>query len=163
MTGFPLRDRLWEIEALISACETVIKSDHPDWTRDHLSASKPFVHKIPVKLGSATKQAMDVLRLADEPMTVKEIAIEVLRREGQQNPTTETITKVANTGGNGLRKTPLGEYIDNDGGWPARWWADTAKFVDKNGKAPSELPTTRAGDAEVSKNGMPPFATKKQK
>lgn len=118
-----LRERLWEIEMLISACETVIKSDHPDWTRAHLTASRPFVHKIPVKLGSATKLAMDVLRLADKPLTVKEIAVEVLRREGHATPDTETITKVANTIGNGLRKRPKGLYIDHDGGWPARWWA----------------------------------------
>lgn len=122
-----LRDRLCEIESLISACETIIKSDHPDWTRDHLSASRPFVHKIPIRLGSATKQGLDVLRLADNPLTVREIAIEVLRREGHESPTTETITKVANTIGNGLRKKPRGEYLDHDGGWPARWWAIRTK------------------------------------
>jgi hypothetical protein len=118
-----MRERLWEIETLISACETVIKSDHPKWTRDHLKASRPFVHKIPVKLGSATKLALDVLRLADRPLTVKEIAVEVLRREGHERPDTETITKVANTIGNGLRKRHQGGYVAHDSGWPAHWWA----------------------------------------
>lgn len=118
-----MRERLWEIETLISACETIIKSDHPDWTRKHIRPLKPFVHKIPVKLGSAIKQALDVLRLADEPMTVKEIAIEVLRRVGHESPDTETITKVGNTIGNSLRKKPRGVVVDHDGGWPARWWA----------------------------------------
>ena len=31
-----MRERLWEIETLISACEAIIKSDHPNWTRQHL-------------------------------------------------------------------------------------------------------------------------------
>ena len=123
-----LRERLWEIETLVSACETIIKSDHPDWTRKHMKPLKPFVHKIPVKLGSAIKHALDVLRLADEPMTVKEIAVEVLRRSGHQSPNTETISKVANTIGNSLRKKPRGTVVDCDGGWPARWWA--VKSVD---------------------------------
>jgi hypothetical protein len=118
-----MRERLWEIETLVSACETIIKSDHPAWTRDHLKALRPFVHKIPVKLGSASKLALDVLRLADRPLTVKEIAIEVLRREDHPNPDTATITKVANTIGNTLRSKPRGAFIDHDGGWPARWWA----------------------------------------
>ncbi|MDQ8757536.1 hypothetical protein RCO27_15005 [Sphingosinicella sp. LHD-64] len=47
-----LRERLWEIETLISACEVVIKSGHPNWTPKHLKPLKPFVHKIPVRLGS---------------------------------------------------------------------------------------------------------------
>lgn len=33
-----MRERLWEIETLVSACEAVIRSDHPDWTRDHHQA-----------------------------------------------------------------------------------------------------------------------------
>lgn len=118
-----LRERLWEIGTLIDACEAVIKSDHPNWTPDHLKPSKPFVHKIPVRFGNASKLAMDVLRLADQPMTVKEIAIEVLRREGHSQPDTATIEKVANTVGQGLRKKALGSFVDSDGSYPARWWA----------------------------------------
>lgn len=117
-----MRERLWEIGALVEACEAIIKSDHPSWTRDHIQSLRPFVHKIPIRLGFATKTALDVLRLADEPMTVRAIAIEVLRREGVEAPDTTTIEKVANTIGNGLRKRPRGTYLDNDGGWPARWW-----------------------------------------
>lgn len=117
-----LRERLWEIDTLVSACEAIIKDEHPDWTRDHLRPLKPFVHKIPVRLGSAIKLGLDVLRLADKPLTVREIAAEVLKREGRNDPDTDTITKVANTIGAGLKKK-RGTVVDSDGEWPARWWA----------------------------------------
>lgn len=56
---------------------------------------------------------MDALRLAEAPMTVREIAVEVLRREGCGDADTETIGKVANTIGNSLRKKPRGERLAN--------------------------------------------------
>jgi len=118
-----MRERLWEIETLLEACEAIIKSDQPNWTRDHLKPLKPFVHKIPVRLGSAIKVALDLLRVADEPMTGRELAIEVLRREGHDNPDTDTITKVANTIGAGLRSARERGTVDRDTSWPARWWA----------------------------------------
>lgn len=117
-----LRERLWEIDTLVSACETIIRDEHPHWNRDHLRPLKPFVHKIPVKLGSAIKLGLDVLRLADKPLTVREIAAEVLKREGHNAPDTDTITKVAGTIGAGLKKK-RGIAVESDGLWPARWWA----------------------------------------
>ncbi len=118
-----LRERLWEIDELVRACETIIKSDQPDWDRSGIKPSRPFVHKIPVRLGNASKMALDVLRLSGRPMRVKEIAIEVLRREGHESPTTETITKVANTIGNSLKKKLARGFVATDSAWPANWWS----------------------------------------
>lgn len=118
-----MRERLWEIETLISACETVIKSDRPNWTPDHLKPMKAFVHKIPVRLGNASKYALDVLRLADEPMTGRQIAIAVLAREGHESPDNDTITKVMNTVTAGLRSARERGAVDRDSSWPAKWWA----------------------------------------
>lgn len=118
-----MRERLWEIETLISACKTVIKSDHPDWTGNHLKPMQAFVHKIPVRLGNASKLALDVLRLADEPMRGRDIAIAVLAREGHTNPDTATITKVMNTVTAGLRSARERGTVDRDNSWPANWWA----------------------------------------
>lgn len=118
-----MRERLWEIDELVKACEVVIRSDHPEWMRAHLKPAKPFVHKIPVRFGNASKLALDVLRLSGEKMRVKEIAIEVLRREGHDATTTEIIEKVANAIGNALRKKKGAGYVETDGDYPARWWA----------------------------------------
>ncbi len=126
-----LRDRLWEIDELVRACEAVIKSDQPDWDRSGITPSRPFVHKIPVRLGNASKTALDVLRVAGSPMRVKEIAIEVLRREGHESPTTDTITKVANTVGASLKKKLSRGFVATDAGWPAAWWAVKPETEDR--------------------------------
>ncbi|MBX3564008.1 MAG: hypothetical protein KF730_05455 [Sphingomonas sp.] len=117
-----LRSRVDEIGRLLEACQIVITSDHPKWTIDHIIPARPFAHKIPVKLGSATKLAYEALRLAEKPLTGREIAREVLRRSGQTDPHRDTITKVANTIGNSLRKRHARGVVANDGEWPARWW-----------------------------------------
>lgn len=115
------KERLCEIDDLINACETVIRSDRPDWTREHILVKKRFKHTIPVRLGASVKLALDVLREAGEPMTVREIAKEVLRREGQLSPSADTVKKVADNIGNQFRKHDR-PYLANDGQWPARWW-----------------------------------------
>lgn len=110
-----------EIEKLIGACESVIKSDDPDWNSKHLTPVKAFVHKIPVEHGNASKLALDGLRLAPQPLLVRQIAVEVLLREGVVDPSTETIKKVGNTIGGSLAKR-RGTVVDSDGRKPARWW-----------------------------------------
>ncbi len=114
------RQRLREIAELIRACELVVTSDHPEWTRGHLKPKRRFTHKIPVRLGQAIKIALDVLREAETPMTIREISCEVLFREGHDAPDADTITKVANNIGNQFRKGNR-PYLDNDGEWPAHW------------------------------------------
>lgn len=114
-------ERHREVEELIKACELVIRSDHPDWTPEHLTARRVFRYQSPVRLGQATKIALDVLRIADKPLTVREIAEEVLRREGDDSPVTDTITRLANNIGNQFRKRNR-PYLADDGGWPIRWW-----------------------------------------
>lgn len=116
-----LRRRISRIDDLVFYCKEIIKDDQPDWTPTNIKALRPHVHKIPIKLGSATKIALDVLRVADAPMTIREVAIEVLRREGQEGVGRDILDKVSDTIGNQFRKRPR-DYLQNDGQWPARWW-----------------------------------------
>ncbi|GAA0673284.1 hypothetical protein FHT00_001577 [Sphingomonas insulae] len=118
-----LRGRLGEIDKLVTACEDVIRSDQPAWTRDHIKPSRPFVHKIPVRIGNCSRTALDVLRLAGEPMRVRDIAIAVLAREGITDPDKGNIIKVSNTVGNALKKKLKDGYVATDGAWPGSWWA----------------------------------------
>ena len=58
--------RIRELEQTIEGAEMVIKFDHPDWQRDTIDPVRPQVHQIPVKLGEATRKALEVLRDAGE-------------------------------------------------------------------------------------------------
>lgn len=118
-----LRERIGRIGTLIFYCEEIMRDDNPAWTPHNIKAQKPHAHKIPVPLGQAIKSALQVLRDNNRRMTVREISIEVLAREGVDGPTNETIQKVSNNIGNQFRKGNR-PYLKSDGQWPAHWWID---------------------------------------
>lgn len=126
-----LRDRLWEIDELVSATERLLTADNPDWTRDHIDPVKPFVHQIPIKLGAATRKALDVLRDADEPMTVREVLVEILRREGLEAANTATRDRIYKTIEAGFRKRRESGVLSSDAGWPARWTTNASRKTRK--------------------------------
>lgn len=117
-----LRDRLWEIQTLIEATEAIIKSIKPGWKRDGIDPIRPFVHQIPVKLGEASRKALDVLRTATHRMTTREIADEVLNREGIHDANWATRERLRNTIDASLR-SKRGSAVQSDGLWPQRWWS----------------------------------------
>lgn len=116
-----MRDRLWELQTLIEATEALLKNIKPDWQRDTVDPIRPCVHQIPIKLGEAGRKGLEVLRDASEPMTTREIADEVLRREGVEDANTATRERVRNTIDASLR-TRRGKIVTSDGLWPQRWW-----------------------------------------
>ncbi len=119
-----MKARIEEIGRLIEMGEHWIKSDHPDWTGDHLRPKVPFVHDSPIRLGQATKLALAVIRESYFPMTIREIVIEACRREGSENLDAATIDRLCTTVGNGLRAARTrGVPIDHDQGYPGRWFS----------------------------------------
>jgi len=116
-----LQARVSRAGKLIFYCEEIIKDDQPDWTPEDIKAQKPFAHKIPIRFGQAIKMALDILRESQRRMTVREIAAEVLFREGHNAPEPDIITNVANNIGNQFRKRNR-PYLENDGQYPAHWW-----------------------------------------
>jgi hypothetical protein len=115
-----LRDRLWEVQTLISATEALLKEIKPGWKRDTIDPIRPFVHQIPIKLGEAGRKGLEVLRDSRKWMTTREIATEVLHREGIFDANTATQERVRNTIGNHLSKR-RDKVVESDGKWPQSW------------------------------------------
>lgn len=64
--------------------ECVIRMFAPDWT-----SAKPIAPRGPKKLGrygAMTRGAITVLREADRPLSAREIAVQVLAKEGKADP-----------------------------------------------------------------------------
>lgn len=97
-----LRERIAEIDNLLLCLETVIKDDRPEWTGDHLKPRAPRSHQIPIRLGNGSRLALQIVREAHMPLTVREIAEEALRREGHDEVDPETMERVCRTIGAGL-------------------------------------------------------------
>jgi hypothetical protein len=119
-----MKARLEEIEQRIESGIRWIQDDHPGWTPDHLDPQKPFVHHNLIKFGNGTKLTLAILREAFEPMTVRDIAVEAIRREGHETFTDEELDTAANTINAGLkRQLQLGAPIAHDNQYPRRWFS----------------------------------------
>ena len=115
-----MKARSQELENLLNCTDTLLKSINPAWEREKAKPLKPNVHKSPVRLGQTTKLALDVLREANQPMTSREIALEVLKIEGIHDVDASTRQRVTNSVDATLR-AKLGVYVESDGAWLQRW------------------------------------------
>lgn len=109
-----------KLEALIESAAMLLEDADPTWQREQTPAVKPWTHMLPVPFGSCGRRGMEVLRLADRPMTAREIAKEVLRQAGQDDADTKTIQRTLNAIESSMRKF-RGRTVESSGKYPAQW------------------------------------------
>lgn len=115
-----LRARVAELGALAEHAAALLKHLKPGWEQQTVAPVRPFVHQLPIKLGECGRKGLEVLRMANEPMTAREIANEVLRRAGIFNSDSETSQRASNAVLNALRFRK-GTSVESDGHYPQRW------------------------------------------
>ncbi len=115
-----LEARIPQLEALITSAEMLLRDAHPDWTPEETPPVQPWTHQLPVAFGSCGRRGMEVLRKADCPMTCREIALEVLRGVGCEDPDRKLIQRTLNAIEASLRKH-RGRSVESSGKYPAQW------------------------------------------
>lgn len=120
LTG--LRTKAQTLHELVKNMSAVLKHIDPDWTPENGPAAVvPNVHKAPTKIGHGTRLALDTLRDAQKPMTVREITDEVVVREGLINVTDKQRAALRNSVQAGLRGHRDTKVVFRDGQYPQRW------------------------------------------
>jgi hypothetical protein len=114
-----LEGRAAELNALITAA-TLLLNDAGGWQPDQTPPVRPWTHAIPIPYGSCGRRAMNILRLSDKPMTVREIALEVLRQAGVDHPDRETAQRTHNAV-HATLKARRGRSVEASGKYPAQW------------------------------------------
>ena len=99
-----LEARIPRLEALIESAAMLLKDASKDWEPGQTPPVRPFTHTLPVPFGSCGRRAMDVLRQATRPLTVRQIAIEVLRQTGSDEPDRKVLQRTQNAIDAFLRK-----------------------------------------------------------
>lgn len=115
-----LEERIPKLEALIASAEMLLSDANPDWEPEQTPAVQPWSHQLPVPFGSCGRRGMEVLRLSSKPLTVREIALEVLRGTGCTDPDKKTIQRTCNAIEASLRKH-RGRTVESSGKYPAQW------------------------------------------
>ena len=115
-----LQARVDQLEATLDHGEAFMSAVTPGWSRESITPKKPFVHKIPVRIGEASRRALDVLRMAAAPMTARDIARELIARDGIEADQ-RMEHQITNTIGQSLRKK-RGKIVDATDSWPQQWF-----------------------------------------
>ena len=115
-----LESRIPQLEALIASAEMLLRDAHPEWTPEETPPVQPWTHQLPVPFGSCGRRGMEVLLKTNRPMTVREIALEVLRGAGHENPDRKLIQRTCNAIEASLRKHK-GRTVESSGKYPAQW------------------------------------------
>ena len=118
-----------KLEALIASAVMLLEDADPTWQREQTPAVKPWTHLLPVPFGSCGRRGMEVLRQADRPMTSRQIALEVLRQSGTENPDKQTIQRTLNAIESSMRKF-RGRTVESSGKYPAQWRSIAKQEID---------------------------------
>lgn len=117
-----LEETVVKLEGLIASADNLLRDNNPEWQPEQTPPIQPWTHQIPVPFGTCGRRAMEVLRMASKPMTVREIALEVLRGVGNDAPDDETILRTTNAICASLR-SHRGQTVESSGKYPAQWRA----------------------------------------
>ena len=116
-----LRRKAKRLHDAISHASGLLAHIEPGWSPEDAPAPViPNVHKAPTKMGRCSRAALEVLREAVAPLTVREIAVEVLVREGVEDPTPRDVTLTRNSVQTSLR-AHRGSAVFRDGQFAQRW------------------------------------------
>lgn len=119
-----LEGRAPDLERQIETTRALLHDIDPDWDPDGEPAIKPWTHTIPVPFGQCGRRGMAVLKAAHHPMTVRQVAKEVLRDVGVEEPDAAVLQRVQAAIEASFRKF-RGRTVESSGKYPAEWRAIT--------------------------------------
>jgi hypothetical protein len=108
------------LEALIASAAMLLKDGCPEWEPEQSPPIKPFAHNIPIPYGSCGRRALEIVRQADKPMTVQQIALEVLRQAGVDHPDPKVMQQT-HSAVHAALKQRKGRWVESSGRYPAQW------------------------------------------
>ena len=115
-----LEARIPKLEALIASASMLLKDASNEWEPEQSPPVRPWTHTIPIPFGSCGRRAMNILRQAERPMTVREITLEVLRQAGVERPDRKIMERTQNAVDSSLR-AHKGRGVESSGKYPAQW------------------------------------------
>ena len=115
-----VKTRIARLEELVSAVELLLRDDDPTWNCSRVKPKRKHAFQSPFPIGEAGPMALDVLRLATEPMRVRDIVRVMLERIGITDYDRVLVDKLANSLGQYLASY-RGDLVESDGGWPQKY------------------------------------------
>ena len=89
--------RVSALEEVIEAAGKVLKFRLPDWQSESVKPMRRTAHHNPIPFGETSPTALSILRESDRPLRARDVAKEVLRRFGIEEPDRKQLDRVANS------------------------------------------------------------------
>lgn len=115
-----IKVRITRLEALVQAVELLLREDDPTWNCSRAKPMRKHSFKSPFPIGEAGRMALEVLRGADAPMTVRDIVRLMLERVGLIDYDRALLDKQTNSISAYL-KNHRGDLVESDDEWPQKW------------------------------------------
>lgn len=95
--------RAGALQETIEAAEKVIKFRTPEWRSESVKPRRRTAHNNPIPFGNISPTALEILRqAAGKPIRTREVAREVLRHHGVEEPERKLLDRVSNSVGASL-------------------------------------------------------------
>lgn len=122
--GGEIKDNREQAKRLAEAMkhvEAVLKMLEPDFDVRAIAARRRYKSASPYKRGEVFRAVLDTLRLADHPLTSREVSRDLLRKAGIPEPTNKQVRDMVGSVHRSLLNHQ-GKTIERVGdGMPARW------------------------------------------
>lgn len=109
------------IETYLTHLDATIRLFKEDFDAIKVRPKQQYKRNPALKKGEMVRNAYDVLRTANEPLTSREIVIRVLHRKGIYQPSEADIQNARNSVGTCLKKRLKEGIVIADNGHPKRW------------------------------------------
>lgn len=117
-----LSEREKRLNRLVECAEEILKEIDPSFSPEKIKPVKPNVHKAPVEIGRISKSALDTLRESGKPMTIRQIADQIIVRENVGDVDKATHARLVNSIDSTLRQKEASGLVGHDGSKFARKW-----------------------------------------
>jgi hypothetical protein len=122
-----LSARTHRVNRLIECAEELLAEIDPTWTPERVKAVRPNVHKAPTAIGRISKGTLVVMREAGKPLTIREIADQLVAMEGVGEIDDKTHKAIRNAIDSSLRQKVAKNIVQHDGAKFARKWSLVAR------------------------------------
>lgn len=115
-----LRERQEKLNDLVMHTEAIFGEVNPDWDPETVTAVKPGTYNLPFEIGTATREALSILRETGIPSTSRQLAKNVLERQGIHDAEWTVVDSVRGAIDVSFRKK-RDKYVKGEGSWPIYW------------------------------------------
>ncbi|PZU17649.1 MAG: hypothetical protein DI591_02345 [Citromicrobium sp.] len=113
--------RLERLVELIGASEVIMSEVAPGWDPALVKPTQQHKWRTPFEPAAITRGALDLLRVAKEPQSAKQLATQIIIQHGLDTDDTDLMDRVRAAVDASMRAKERKGFVEKHGEWPVYW------------------------------------------